>query len=166
MSEPAHATLMDGSDARALSRRGMLGELGALAFAGGAAAWLAGCARADRPPTAAYVSADDVLAREVFAAEFLRGASVATVFDTEATKTTGLERRLLAERDRPRADLFWSSEGFAAVRLARAGVLRPCTAGSDLERAWAAWPPPLPRAVVARRAAGRANTPGADAHGS
>ena len=137
MSETRHGTPSDeGSNARRVTRRDVLGELGAVAAAGSAAAWLAGCAdQADRTRDAAadasshanarsnvsiYVSADDVLARDVFAAEFMRSESVSPVFDTEATKTTGLERRLIAERNRPRADLFWSSEGFAVVRLARA----------------------------------------------
>ena len=157
MSETRHGTPSDeGSNARRVTRRDVLGELGAVAAAGSAAAWLAGCAdQADRTRDAAadasshanarsnvsiYVSADDVLARDVFAAEFMRSESVSPVFDTEATKTTGLERRLIAERNRPRADLFWSSEGFAVVRLARAGVLRPFTKGGELESVWSAWP--------------------------
>lgn len=74
----------------------------------------------------AYVSADDAIAREVLAACAAdTGIDVVAVFDTEATKSTGLENRLRAERDRPRADVFWSSEGFATARLAREGVLAP-----------------------------------------
>ena len=58
-----------------------------------------------------YVSADETIARPILDAfEASTGVRVRPVFDTEATKTTGLVSRLLTERDRPRADLFWSSE--------------------------------------------------------
>jgi iron(III) transport system substrate-binding protein len=110
--------------------------MGALALVPGVAS-VAGCARA---PSArrvvAYVSVDDVLAREVLAAcTAATGIEVDAVFDTEASKTTGLENRVRAERDRPRADLFWSSEGFAAVRLAADGLLAPLP-----DELWASWP--------------------------
>ena len=71
-----------------------------------------------------YASADDAVAREVLAAcAEATGVELVPVFDTEATKTSGLERRIRDERDRPRADLFWSSEGFAPVRLAAEGLV-------------------------------------------
>ena len=71
-----------------------------------------------------YTSADDVLAKEVLAAcTRATGVEVVGLFDTEATKTTALESRIRAERDRPRADIFWSSEGFAVLRLARDRLL-------------------------------------------
>lgn len=100
--------------------------------------WIVSCGSQRAPSTiVAYVSADDVLAREVLAAcRKATGIDVEAAFDTEATKTMGLERRLLAERDRPRADLFWSSEGFAAVRLAKAGILRALPAA--IVEAWPA----------------------------
>lgn len=99
---------------------------------------LPSCSRSEVPsPTVVvYASADDALAREVFAAcEAKLGVRIDAVFDTEATKTVGLEHRIGAERQRPRADVFWSSEGFAPVRLAREGLLRPVP--DDL---WSAWP--------------------------
>lgn len=100
--------------------------------------WIVSCGAQRAPRTVvAYISADDVLAREVLAAcREATGIDVEAAFDTEATKTMGLERRLLAERDRPRADLFWSSEGFAAVRLAKAGLLRALPA--TIVEAWPA----------------------------
>jgi iron(III) transport system substrate-binding protein len=83
-----------------------------------------------------YTSADDVLAKEVLAAcSRATGVEVVGLFDTEATKTTALESRIRAERDRPRADIFWSSEGFAVLRLARDGLLAALP-----EEIWAAWP--------------------------
>ena len=75
-----------------------------------------------------YCSADSDVAQPIFAAFTMEtGVAVNPVFDTEATKTTGLTNRLLQEKDRPRADLFWSSEPFGTIRLARAGVLDDST---------------------------------------
>jgi iron(III) transport system substrate-binding protein len=83
----------------------------------------------DSPETAArvvtiYCSADEAFARPVLA-EFSRrsGVEVRPLFDTEAGKTTGLVQRLLSERSRPRADVWWSSEIFGTIQLAEAGVL-------------------------------------------
>ncbi len=72
----------------------------------------------------AYVSLDEPYARpllEAFQQE--SGIRVRTVYDTEAGKSRGLAERLLAERGRPRADVFWSSEVLQTVRLGRRGVL-------------------------------------------
>jgi iron(III) transport system substrate-binding protein len=51
------------------------------------------------------------------------GIRVHLVTDTEAGKTTGLLTRIKAERDRPRADVWWSSEVFGTMELAAAGLL-------------------------------------------
>ena len=71
-----------------------------------------------------YVSADEQVARPILAA-FTRdtGIEVRPLFDTEVTKTTGLANRLNREKDRPIADVFWSSEPFAVNQLAQDGVL-------------------------------------------
>jgi iron(III) transport system substrate-binding protein len=71
-----------------------------------------------------YCSVDDVLARQILG-EFTvsTGIRVQAKYDTEAGKTTGLLSLLLAERDRPRADVFWSSELFGTIRLAEEGLL-------------------------------------------
>jgi len=86
---------------------------------------LAGCRRPGES-VVVYTSLDDVFSRpvlEAFAAE--TGIRVEPVFDVEAEKTTGLYQRLLAERGRPRADVFWSSEAVRTAALERAGVLEP-----------------------------------------
>jgi iron(III) transport system substrate-binding protein len=75
-----------------------------------------------------YCSADSDLAKPTLDA-FTKASGIAVnpVFDTEATKTTGLVTRLLQEKDRPRADAAWFSEPFGALRLARAGILDDTT---------------------------------------
>jgi iron(III) transport system substrate-binding protein len=47
------------------------------------------------------------------------------VFDTEETKSTGLANRLLAEKNRPQADVFWSNEPVRTIVLKSRGVLAP-----------------------------------------
>jgi len=82
-------------------------------------------ARAETPgPVTIYCSADEAIARPILA-EFTKqtGIEVRPLFDTEAGKTTGLVHRLLAEKGRPRADVWWSSEIFGTIQLADAGVL-------------------------------------------
>ena len=88
---------------------------------------LIGCGEeSDRPAVVAYVSADRAIAIPVLEA-FTRqtGIEVRPLFDTEATKTTGLANRIRREQDRPRADVFWSSEPFAVEQLASEGLLVP-----------------------------------------
>ncbi|GAA4430313.1 extracellular solute-binding protein [Bremerella cremea] len=51
------------------------------------------------------------------------GVDVVPKFDTEANKTVGLTEALLAEKDRPRADLFWNNEILNTLRLEKAGLL-------------------------------------------
>lgn len=77
-----------------------------------------------RPQVVAYVSADDAVARPILEAfEDEHGVRVLVRYDTEATKTTGLVNRIRAERDRPAADLLWSSEPFMMAQLADEGLL-------------------------------------------
>jgi iron(III) transport system substrate-binding protein len=51
------------------------------------------------------------------------GVRVNVVYDTEETKSTGLANRLLAEKARPQADVFWSSEPVRTLVLKSRGVL-------------------------------------------
>src|SRR5205814_8193953 len=95
-------------------------------------ALLCGCDRqAGAPASAAssvviYCSVDEEFARPLLA-EFEKqsGITVQARYDTEAGKTTGLVERLRAERNRPRADVFWSSEIFGTIELAGQGLLSP-----------------------------------------
>jgi iron(III) transport system substrate-binding protein len=65
-----------------------------------------------------YSSVDEVFARPV-AAQFQEetGIEVLLVPDTEETKSTGLLNRLIAERQRPQADVFWSGDPVRAAML-------------------------------------------------
>lgn len=73
-----------------------------------------------------YCSVDQAIAEPVIA-EFEKqtGIEVSARFDTEASKTVGLVQRIRAEAASPAADVFWSSEIFHTMRLAREGLLAP-----------------------------------------
>lgn len=109
----------------ALSRREAVGAI----VTASVGAMGVGCSRA--PASRAgevvlYSSVDDFLLREVVQSfEESTGVRVRLLGDTEATKTTGLVERLIAERESPRADVWWSSEPFGTVRMASMGLFEP-----------------------------------------
>jgi iron(III) transport system substrate-binding protein len=91
-----------------------------------------GCEQGEEP-LVVYTSVDSQYARpilEQFEAD--TGIAVEPVFDTEASKSVGLAERLRAERDRPRADVWWGNEVFYTVGLAEEGLLRPMDVPSDV----------------------------------
>jgi iron(III) transport system substrate-binding protein len=71
-----------------------------------------------------YTSLDQVFSEPILNAfEKGTGIKVQAVYDSEATKTTGLVNRLIAEKDNPSADVFWNSETGRTIVLKRKGVL-------------------------------------------
>lgn len=90
-----------------------------------------GCKRSDNASNESrevvvYTSVDEVFARpiaEVF--EKTTGIRVRLVPDTEETKSAGLVNRLLAEKNRPQADVFWSGDPIRAAILKAKGVSAP-----------------------------------------
>ena len=71
-----------------------------------------------------YTSLDKVFSQPILEAfEKETGIKVLDVYDSEATKTTGLVNRLIAEKDSPRADVFWNSETGRTIVLKQKGVL-------------------------------------------
>jgi iron(III) transport system substrate-binding protein len=80
---------------------------------------LVSCGRANEVQyVVVYTSVDEVFARPV-AERFQRdtGIEVRLVPDTEETKSTGLVNRLIAEKERPQADVFWSGDPVRAALL-------------------------------------------------
>jgi iron(III) transport system substrate-binding protein len=86
----------------------------------------AGCSREAANEVVVYTSVDDVFARPI-AEQFARetGIRVNLVPDTEETKSTSLLNRLIAERARPQADVFWSGDPVRAAILKSNGVSEP-----------------------------------------
>ncbi|MBE9176233.1 extracellular solute-binding protein [Synechocystis salina LEGE 06155] len=85
-----------------------------------------GCGQKSGMEVVAYVSVDRIYAEpilEKFSQE--TGIKVLPVYDVEATKTTGLANRLLLEKNRPQADVFWSGEFVQTLMLQENNVLVP-----------------------------------------
>jgi iron(III) transport system substrate-binding protein len=73
-----------------------------------------------------YVSTDRVFSEPILKAyEQKTGVKVKAVYDTEETKSTGLANKLLAEKNNPQADVFWSNEPVRTLVLKSRGVLAP-----------------------------------------
>ena len=80
----------------------------------------------DKQEVVVYVALDEMFSRPILDGfERETGIRVVAQYDTEASKTTGLVNRVLAERERPRADVFWNNEVVQTIRLKNAGVLEP-----------------------------------------
>jgi len=103
------------------------------------AALSCGCGGPRQREVVVYTSVDQVFA-EPLLEEFSRSTGIAAkgVFDIEANKTIGLANRLVAEKNRPQADVFWNNEFMQTVLLARKGVLAPSHPphGLRLEPQW------------------------------
>ncbi len=73
-----------------------------------------------------YTSVDQHYSEPLFKAfEAATGISIRAVYDIEASKTTGMTNRLIAEASNPQADVFWSGETMQMHRLLQNGVLAP-----------------------------------------
>jgi iron(III) transport system substrate-binding protein len=73
-----------------------------------------------------YVSEDQVFSEPILK-DFERatGIQVKAVYDTEETKGTGVMNRLIAEKNNPRADVYWANEPIRAEILKLKGVSAP-----------------------------------------
>jgi iron(III) transport system substrate-binding protein len=85
---------------------------------------LAGCGRTKSDRVVLYCSQDREFALGVLE-EFQKqtGIEVVPKFDTEANKSVGLFREIVAEKDKPRCDLFWNNEILGTIRLHQRGLL-------------------------------------------
>ncbi len=84
------------------------------------------CARRASQEVVVYTSVDDEFARPITERfEHETGIAVRLVPDTEETKSTGLLNRLIAEKARPQADVFWSGDPVRAALLKAKGISAP-----------------------------------------
>lgn len=81
----------------------------------------------DREPSVVLYSSVDASYSSELAQRFEEktGIRVKLVSDTEATKSTGLVNRLIAEKSNPVADVFWSGDAARAALLNRLGLAQP-----------------------------------------
>ena len=88
--------------------------------------WALGCGHTQSNSTetvVVYSSVDEVFAEPICKRfEKDTGPEVKLVPDTEETKSMGLLNRLIAEKERPQADVFWSGDPVRAAILKSRGV--------------------------------------------
>ena len=73
-----------------------------------------------------YTSEDKIFSEPVLQAfEKKTGVKVRAIYDTEETKSTGLVNRLIAEKDNPQADVFWSGDPVRPALLEFKGIITP-----------------------------------------
>ncbi len=78
----------------------------------------------ETPEVVVYTALDEMYSKPILDAfEAKTGIHVRALYDTEASKTTGLVARLMAERSRPRADVFWNNEIAQTILLKNADAL-------------------------------------------
>jgi iron(III) transport system substrate-binding protein len=103
-----------------------------------------GCQRSSQQEVVIYCALDREFSEQVlddFEAE--SGIDVLAKYDVESTKTVGLANAIIAERNRPRCDLFWNNEVLHTLRLKRLRLLQaytvatpPAAAFRDAEGMW------------------------------
>jgi len=73
-----------------------------------------------------YTSVDQVFSEPVLKDfEIKTGIRVRAVYDTEETKSTGVMNRLIAEKDNPQCDVFWSGDPVRNGVLQSKGITFP-----------------------------------------
>ena len=87
---------------------------------------LAACGKGRTRTVTVYVSEDQVFSAPILQ-DFTRetGIEVQAVYDTEEAKSTGAMNRLLAEKNNPRADVYWANEPIRAEVLKQKGIAAP-----------------------------------------
>lgn len=85
-----------------------------------------GLRREASPEVVIYTSVDQIYSEPILDQfEVETGIRVKAVYDVEAAKTTGLVNRLIAEKERPLADVWWNGEIAQTILLKQKGVLTP-----------------------------------------
>ncbi len=84
---------------------------------------LVSCNSKSKNEVVVYTSVDQVFTEPVLK-DFERetGIRVKAVFDTEEAKSTGVLNRLIAEKDNPQCDVFWSGDPIRADLLKQKGI--------------------------------------------
>ncbi len=86
---------------------------------------LPGCFVSDKPGVVVYSALDKEFSEPILNSFSQNsGLKVAPKFDTESTKTVGLAEAIIAERKRPRCDVFWNNEIMHTLRLEQQGLLQ------------------------------------------
>lgn len=102
--------------------------VGFLTIACAVFAGFGGCVPRAENEVVVYTALDQEFSAPIFAAFHRahdKAIQPAAKFDVESTKTVGLVNQIIAEKDRPVADVFWNNEILHTLRLQKMGLLQP-----------------------------------------
>ncbi len=86
--------------------------------------WVTGAAAARQ--VVVFTALDQIFSEPILQEfEKISGIRVKALYDIEATKTTGLVNRLIAEKNNPQCDVFWNNEVIKSIILKQKNVLQP-----------------------------------------
>jgi iron(III) transport system substrate-binding protein len=86
---------------------------------------LAGC-KTNKNEVIVYTSVDQIFSEPILKAyEKESGIKVKVVYDTEETKSTGVLNRIIAEKNNPQCDVFWSGDPVRTIVLKNKGITTP-----------------------------------------
>jgi len=87
---------------------------------------LMGCRNNNSNTVVVYTSIDQIFSEPILKEfESKTGIRVKAVYDTEETKSTGVLNRLIAEKDNPQCDVFWSGDPVRTIVLKNKGITLP-----------------------------------------
>ncbi len=84
-----------------------------------------------------YTTVDQIFSEPILKDfESQTGIKIKAVYDTEETKSTGVLNRLIAEKDNPQCDVFWSGDPVRTIVLKNRGITSPyqSTMAKDIDR--------------------------------
>jgi iron(III) transport system substrate-binding protein len=86
--------------------------------------FFSGCWSSSTTEVVVYSALDEEFSKPIFF-DFNQatGIAVQAKYDVESTKTVGLAEAIVAEKERPRCDVFWNNEILHTLRLQKLGLL-------------------------------------------
>ncbi|TGO03053.1 iron ABC transporter substrate-binding protein [Candidatus Thiomargarita nelsonii] len=94
------------------------------------------CSKNSSNEVIVYSTVDQIFSEPILKDfETQTGIKVKALFDTEETKSTGILNRLIAEKNNPQCDVFWSGDPIRAIILKNRGITLPYNSpqASDIE---------------------------------
>ena len=84
---------------------------------------LTSCSKESKNEVTVYTTVDQIFSEPILKDfEKETGIKVKAIFDTEETKSTGVLNRIIAEKDNPHCDVFWSGDPIRAIVLKNRGI--------------------------------------------
>jgi len=84
---------------------------------------LISCSKESKNEVTVYTTVDQIFSEPILKDfEKETGIKVKAIFDTEETKSTGVLNRIIAEKNNPHCDVFWSGDPIRAIVLKNRGI--------------------------------------------